>query len=1448
MKKIKKRVLSMLMALLMFAALLPLGTIFSRAADMNGQTVTYSGGAPAADYYLTYTASRPNNSQMTYNFTVRTKLRNGWVLTGWKLTAVITVNGVSGSAVVRERNAQWGSTNVPDPNYHYCYITVTCPSTAGNADQSASFRVDRASDNASNWGVINSTGFTVRSAGLNPTAPGKPLGASISSSTVLPGQKATLAWDAGSAGTNNPIKHYDVYYRDSQSISFSGDYTYFWSGNATSAAVDPPAQGRYRQYAVRTVAQNAPNYSDWVAAGPVYCPYTYPVSYDANGGSGAPAGQTKVQYQTLSLSATAPTRDGYTFKGWSSSNTATSAAYQPGWPYNGDAALTLYAVWEVDIPPVTATLTFDYGENGGINADTHSIGVPTSPFYFDFTRLPGKITTVVEKGRRIPLDKTAPLLFANYLVEGRKPGWEFLGWNTNPDADRGLVSVTMDDYDITLYAIYRRNITGTVRDASGSWPVSVTLYNKETSKPILTPKQASYATWTPAGWSAGIAPDAEIVDRVVLADGTNNFYYGIYERRVTLSYDCPDEPPVNEDDCEEPPPAPIDDTDDCEEPPPAPIDDSSLITVQAAASSGTVASQTDSARINSYSLTTIAPAVFTVAAPPERAGYAFLGWSDSDDTDEVQYQPGDSLRTDVSVTIYSVWERITHKLTYDYAVNGGTGGDISAVDVGEGDAVDLSVNAVKPGWDFIGWTDVANGNSTEPLTGKAMPSNNATIYAIYQKTLTGRFTDAAGTQTDSTTIYNKATSGTVLAQTQREYPGWTNRGWGTATAANASPMVNYTVTVAQGLRDFYGLYQRNIVLSYDANGGSSAPQNQRQTQYANSFDLSAVAPQSFAFTIPSGIPTRSGYNFKGWADSSTATAAQYQPGGSYTASADATLYAVWQPGRWLSQSETYAFANEGNNFGSSYYITDSDFEKLSSYVRGQYSAASARTLINQMQDMRLSEWKGSCYGMATTAILHKQNKISMRNFDPGAATLRNVAVPTSNNAVRSAINYYMVSQKFLQPSFFSASTPTVWRVYLGRLVESAQNGNLMLLCYSFLKGNEEQGHAIVVIGYEKAADGSHNLIAYDNRYPNRDVIVNIDTGYNVCIVDGREVCVGVGYMSDMSAFDSIDIDGPDNDMIIRPVNGNKTPDSTEISILAQGTTTVTNKAGQTLTYNAETGETSGTMEVLSSHMFVNSTASGEPAPVTKIFVVPNSDAFTMKSSGQGIDVSITNQDIYASACAGKADTVVIAKDEGISVLGDGQMEYTASLSMNNSLADMVRVDGKAIGGASLQYSGEDIKASGAANGAALTVFSGTVDARTIDFSTPAAVVLVTGDGSGKAGNVDIKYDSNGDGSFDKSVFDTTQKPVANGSTSVTLDYVGSMQLSVTGENLTWSGGNQSVSVDQNGRITSLKNFSKTGSATIKATNSAGSVEFNVSVKPTFMQWIMIVVLFGWIWM
>lgn len=110
-----------------------------------------------------------------------------------------------------------------------------------------------------------------------------------------------------------------------------------------------------------SLTANQTLYAHWTAK-------TYTVSYNANGGTGAPASQTKTYGVDLALSSAAPVRDGYTFLGWAASKTATEAVYKAGETYTGNADITLYAVWEKEVrecyvTPERETVTISVYEN-----------------------------------------------------------------------------------------------------------------------------------------------------------------------------------------------------------------------------------------------------------------------------------------------------------------------------------------------------------------------------------------------------------------------------------------------------------------------------------------------------------------------------------------------------------------------------------------------------------------------------------------------------------------------------------------------------------------------------------------------------------------------------------------------------------------------------------------------------------------------------------------------------------------------------------------------------------------------------------------------------------------------------------------------------------------------------------------------------------------------------
>lgn len=99
--------------------------------------------------------------------------------------------------------------------------------------------------------------------------------------------------------------------------------------------------------------------------GSISCPArTYTVSYNANGGSGAPSSQSKTYNVALTLSSTIPTREGYIFQGWSTSSGG-AAVYQPGNSYTSNADVTLYAVWltDAEIPDDVDPLPITYKDS-----------------------------------------------------------------------------------------------------------------------------------------------------------------------------------------------------------------------------------------------------------------------------------------------------------------------------------------------------------------------------------------------------------------------------------------------------------------------------------------------------------------------------------------------------------------------------------------------------------------------------------------------------------------------------------------------------------------------------------------------------------------------------------------------------------------------------------------------------------------------------------------------------------------------------------------------------------------------------------------------------------------------------------------------------------------------------------------------------------------------------
>ena len=205
---------------------------------------------------------------------------------------------------------------------------------------------------------------------------------------------------------------------------------------------------------------------------------SYKITFNANGGSGAPSSQTKWYGESLTLSSTKPTKTGYTFKGWSTSSSATSATWSAGGKYTKNESNTLYAVWQAN------TYTIKYNANGGSGAPSNQTKT---------------------HNKTLILSSTKPT----------RTNYNFEGWSTSSTATSATYSAGgsyTDNKAATLYAVWtlaytkpritnfsvRRVNQNGQNDDQGT--ICKIIFNWATDKanPTIT---VSYRQTTSSGWN-----------------------------------------------------------------------------------------------------------------------------------------------------------------------------------------------------------------------------------------------------------------------------------------------------------------------------------------------------------------------------------------------------------------------------------------------------------------------------------------------------------------------------------------------------------------------------------------------------------------------------------------------------------------------------------------------------------------------------------------------------------------------------------------------------------------------------------------------------------------------------------------------------------------------------------------------------------------------------------
>ena len=203
------------------------------------------------------------------------------------------------------------------------------------------------------------------------------VGVSVTSETATTATVKVRGWfesDAGSSTGSGNVKGWVGYGIGNGSVTWSGatnidpfgESTSFYFNTGTSWTINK-THAAQTVWGYADVEGQAGIYSGYksqcYAAVTVAAKTNYAVTFNNNGGSGAPDAQTKWYGETLTLSSTKPTRTGYTFSGWNTKADGSGTNYASGGSYTGNAALTLYAKW------TAVTYGITYKANGGTGSD-----------------------------------------------------------------------------------------------------------------------------------------------------------------------------------------------------------------------------------------------------------------------------------------------------------------------------------------------------------------------------------------------------------------------------------------------------------------------------------------------------------------------------------------------------------------------------------------------------------------------------------------------------------------------------------------------------------------------------------------------------------------------------------------------------------------------------------------------------------------------------------------------------------------------------------------------------------------------------------------------------------------------------------------------------------------------------------------------------------------------
>ncbi|ETT50106.1 InlB B-repeat-containing protein [Paenibacillus sp. FSL H7-689] len=291
-------------------------------------------------------------------------------------------------------------------------------------------------------------------------------------------------------------------------------------------------------------------------------------------------------------------------------------------------------------------------------------------------------------------------------------------------------------------------------------------------------------------------------------------------------------------------------------------------------------------------------AVATAPGAPMLEGYTFDGWySDS----ELMIPYGFTEGVIANVMLYGKWT----KNSYTVSFNSNNGSSVSSQSVSEGDTAVVPDAPTRAGHVFEGWYSDAGLNESYSFMTPVM--NNLTLYAKWTAIYTVTFNSNGGSLVAE---QNMQTGGNATEPAVPTRDGYVFNGWYSDAGLNEA--YSFTTSVTGNLTLYAKWTFNSRTVDFDSNGGAAVGS---QTVVTGD---KAVAPAALKWA---------GYRFEGWySDRDLKIAYDFMT----PVTSNITLYAKWTMTSWLQVGDLLDLNSKSN------VIFDSQGTPYVAYIKDNY--------------------------------------------------------------------------------------------------------------------------------------------------------------------------------------------------------------------------------------------------------------------------------------------------------------------------------------------------------------------------------------------------------------------------------------------------------------------------------------------------------------------------------